>query len=166
MRFFILFLCIIGILADFCASAPNPISKNDGKTINYRLTTDIEPFDYVLEFTPYLENSVDGNEPFTFDGICNISIRTSKHGINTITLHKQDLKIIEQNLVKFAQQNVEYIEIKSNESDDITKKYTLKLAKPLIANEVYVLNFKYIGRLQTDMLGFYRSSYKEGNDTK
>lgn len=163
MKLIILILCGIGILGDLGFSAPrSSMIKNYNKKLNYRLSTDVEPVDYVIELTPYFENNINGKEPFTFDGISNISLKASKSGVDTITLHKQDLKIIEQNLMK----NGETITIKSTKYDEVTNKYTLKLASPLVQNDVYILNFKYIGKLQTDMHGFYRSFYREGNVTK
>lgn len=168
MKLSILSLCLIGISSDFGSCSP----INEIKTLNYRLNTDIKPLDYIIELTPYFDSSVNGNEPFTFDGICTITLHATKSNVDTITLHKQDLKILEQSLKMRSNSNSSFpqsdedIDIKSNDYNNITNIYTLKLAVPLIKDELYVLKFRYIGRLQTDMHGLYRSSYQKGNVTK
>lgn len=126
--------------------------------MNYRLSPDIEPLDYVIDITPHFGRSVNGKEPFSFDGICSITIKTSKPRIDTITLHTQDLNIVEQSLTRIG--------IISNSYNNETNKYTLKLASHLVKDEPYILNFKYNAKLRTDLYGFYRSSYRVGNITK
>lgn len=144
-----------------CGAQKTMIDIKD-KKLKYRLSTDVEPIDYVIELTPYFDSNITGKEPFTFDGICNISLKAGKSGIDTITLHKQDLQVIELNLTK----NDDEITIESTDYDNISSKYTLQLATPLVENEEYVLSIKYMGKLQSDLYGFYRSSYKEANITK
>lgn len=167
MNLVLLSLCIIGILGNFAHS----ITIEESKKLNYRLNADIEPLDYIIDVTPYFNGSVSGKEPFTFDGICTITFKTKKTNIDTITLHKFNLNIIEESLVKksklFAQfaQKVEKINIQSHEYDNRTEKYTLKLASTLVKDELYILKFKYTGSL-TNGKGFYRTAYKEGNVTK
>lgn len=161
-------LCIIGILIDSCFCT----SINESKSFDYRLNTDILPIDYIIDLTPYFDDSVAGKMPFTFDGICTITIKTNKPNLDAITVHKDDLDILDVSVTKkpgfFAPfpWKVDHIAIKSNEYNNITNKYTMKLASPLVKDESYDLNFKYTGKLRTDMTGFYRSSYKEGNVTK
>lgn len=167
MNLFLLSLCIISTFGGFAYSK----ALNESKRLNYRLNTDIEPLDYIIDVTPYFDNSVPGKEPFTFDGICTITLKTAKTNIDTITLHKLNLNITEESLVKksklFANlpQKVQQIDIKSNDYEAETDKYTLKLAAPLVEDELYVLNFKYTGSL-TNQNGFYRTVYQEGNVTK
>lgn len=153
MKFFTVILCAVGVLIDLSSSA---------ETVDYRLNTNIEPFDYVIEFTPYFNSTVDGKKPFTFDGQCAISLKTNQPDVDAITLHKHDLEIFEHSLTSKS----ENITIVSSNFDNVTDKYTLKLAQPLVKDEAYVLSFKYTGNLRNDMIGFYRSSYKNDNDTK
>lgn len=161
-------LCLFGIFIDFGSCT----SLNQSTALNYRLNTDIQPIDYIIDLTPYFDSSVVGKNPFTFDGICTITIKANKLNIDTITVHKQDLDIIDVSLTKkpgfFAPfpWKIEHINIKSKEYDNITHKYTVKFASPLTKDESYDLNFKYTGNLQNDSIGFYRSSYKDGNVTK
>lgn len=154
MKVFIFVLCII----TFCVHLNKSSPINDNKTLNYRLNTDVEPLDYTIELTPHFDRSVNGREPFTFDGICTITIKASKSNVDTITLHKQDLNILEERLMS--------IDIISNNYNNETNKYTLKLASPLVKDKTYVLNFIFNAKLRTDLYGFYRSSYRDGNITK
>lgn len=160
MRLLTLSLCVIGILADLSICLPT----NEMNTLNYRLNTDVKPLDYVIDLTPYFDDSGNGKEPFTFDGICTITIKALQSNVDTITLHKEDLNILEQSLTKKSKLD-ESIDIKSSDYNDITTIYTLKLASPLVKDELYVLQFKYIGKLHTNMHGLYRSSYVNGNTT-
>lgn len=163
MNLLLLSLCIVGIFGSFAHSKP----LNESKELNYRLNTDIEPLDYIVDVTPYFDSSVSGKEKFTFDGICTITLKARKTNVDTITLHKFNLNITEESLVKkaFVSQKVEEVDIKSHEYDAQTEKYTLKLAAALAKDELYVLHFKYVGSL-TNRNGFYRTVYQEGNATK
>lgn len=161
MNLFLFSLCIVGIIGSFAQSQP----LNESNVLNYRLSTDIEPLDYVIDVTPYFDNSTSGKEKF--DGICTITLKTNKANVDTITLHKVNLNITEESLAKQAsfRQIVENVDIKSHEYDAQTEKYTLKLATTLVRNELYVLNFSYIGSLGKEN-GFQRMVYKAGNGTK
>lgn len=164
MNLYLLSLCFISIFGNFA----HGIATEETAKLNYRLTTDIEPLDYIIDVTPYLDDSVPGKEPFTFDGITTITLKAKKANIDTITLHKLNLNILEEGLIKRSKQfaqKVERINIKSHEYDNRTEKYTLKLATTLVKDELYVLTFKYTGSL-TNGKGFYRTAYKEGNVTK
>lgn len=165
MNRFVFVLCIVDFLATFCRGSPVSHITN----VNYRLSTDIEPLDYIIDLTPYFDDSVRGKEPFTFDGICTITIKARQSNVDTVTLHKQDLDIVELSLTRISHFNgtlVEYTKIKSTNYSEQTNKYTLKLTSSLIKGALYVLNFKYNAKLRTDLYGFYRSFYQEGNVTK
>lgn len=154
-------LCLVGFISDSCVAT----TLNQGNYPNYRLNTDIEPIDYGIDVTPHFE-------PETFNGVCTITLKTSKTNVNTITLHKHDLDITEQRLTKKPSAGapspwkIENINITSSDYDIDTEKYTLKLASPLLKDELYVLHFKYVGQLSTHSSGFYQSSYMEGNVKK
>lgn len=165
-------LCIgIFIVSSSCAS------ENQNKPLNYRLNTDILPIDYTVELTPYFDGSGVGKVPFTFDGIVTITIKARRANVDTITVHKLDLDIHGVSLTKNSSllrpwkrapfiRKIQNIAIKSNEYDDDTHKYSVKLASPLIRGEAYDMHFWYTGKVQSDMTGLYRSSYVEGSVTK
>lgn len=167
MKRFQLILCICCIFAD--------ISSSEDEKLNYRLNTDIEPIDYVIDVTPYFDSNVPGKKQFTFDGACTITFKTTKPNVSEITLHKRLLNITAQSLTQAkastslstqVPQNVESIEITSNDYNGKTNKYTLKLSSSLVPNNEYDLKFEYVGVLNDDGVGFYRKSYQEGNVTK
>lgn len=160
-------LCIIGLLTELSSSAPSPAVIED-EELNYRLNTDIEPINYIIDVTPYFDDKTSGKQAFTFDGIVIITLKSNESNVTRIVLHKQDMDIKWQTLTKVPENdsNVENIPLTSDNYDNITKKYTIELSNALIKDEIYMLKFEYTGKLQTDMLGFYRSSYKEGNETK
>lgn len=168
-RIIVLTLCIsIGVLTNFCSSS----DVNDGQKENYRLTYDILPTDYIVDVTPYFDTNLNGKAPFTFDGLCTITIKPRVANVDTIALHKQYLNILEQtlttapNLNESTHQLAESVAIKSSEYNNVTNKYSLKLTAPLVKDKLYVLKFKYTGKLQTDYHGFFYDKYREGNTTR
>ena len=180
MRFLLVILCVFAPLIDISSSAPS-VQNIDNKSnstldkvekLNYRLDSDILPVDYVIKLTPYFNNE-SGKEAFTFDGNVKITIQATKSGVNVITLHKEDLNITEQSVTAtpslfptFLPWNALDLNIHHTEYDERTKKYSIYLSQPLFQSQLYDLNISYTGKLRTDMLGFYRSSYKDGNVTK
>lgn len=179
MRFLLVILLVIELLIDISLSAPSlqdidsaSNSKEKIEEINYRLDNDVLPIDYVIELTPYFNNETD-KEAFTFDGSVKITLQPTKTDVKIITLHKDDLNISDHNLAlktkyfpTFPWELQNNIIIDHNEYDERTKKYSIVLSEPLVQNQEYELTIKYTGKLRTDVLGFYRSSYKDGNVTK
>lgn len=169
MKWFALSLCIIGVLADLSLSAPSVIVAEKP---NYRLNDDVWPTEYTIEVTPYFDDKTPGKKAFTFDGVCTIKLKATKSNIKEIVLHVDDLTITKKEMKNqpdfFAPfpWNIESLKIDTSGPDEITKKYTIKLEKALEKNKIYDLYFEYTGILQTDMHGFYRSSYKDGEKIK
>lgn len=127
----------------------------------YRLPTRVVPSHYEILITPFF----DGPYQFTFDGNVKITIRTSAQNVNEIVLHTHDLIIREPlNTLKEAKDPTT-IQITSRSRNAITQKYTLSLASPLRTNIDYVLEFYYTGNLNSEMKGFYRSSYVQDGVT-
>lgn len=162
---------LIGSLvgSNLCA----PASETEkAENLDYRLNTDIEPTDYVIELTPYFTN--DTGKLFTFDGSITITLRPTKADVNIITLHQEDLEITEQSLTPKADLflgfgwNLRDTNFNLNHTayDSRTKKYSIFLGNALDQAMSYELKLKFSGKLRTDMLGFYRSSYKDGDETK
>lgn len=165
-------ICFVGLFVDISYSEQNLTDENvveQSEALDYRLNTDIKPINYDIILTPYFEEAPTGKEPFTFDGYVSIMLQPTKSNVDTITLHLDDLVIAKQSLsYKFSwwpmlQMNVP---IKDQRYVNKTQKYTIDLSKPLDVTKTYNLLFEYTGKLRTDMHGFYRSSYKEGNETK
>ena len=165
MKLFLWSLCIIiGLSTSFCTAH---VTSEDEK-LDYRLNTDIEPLHYSIDVTPHFgDNIIPSKEPSVFDGTCSITLKTIKSNVSSITLHKLDLDIVEKKLTfdssvmtQFARKD-ENINIISSDYNNITEKFTLHLSSPLIKDELYVLHFKYTGKINKDMSGFYRGSYQD-----
>lgn len=147
-------------MIDTSLSAPNLQSRV--VEVNYRLNRDVEPIDYLLELTPYLTKTGD-KEQFTYDGKVTIKLKPTEPGVKVITLHKQDLNV---KLVGVSD-TLKSGSISDHDSyDPQTNKYSVILKEPLIERRVYELELVFSGKLRTDMTGFYRSSYRDGNETR
>lgn len=159
---------IVAFLIVYTASEPLVLSNNV-EQIHYRLPTKIRPISYVLDLTPHFDNS-SGYEAFTFNGIVEISLHTEFQDVKEIVLHLKDINITKAELrMKREWGSYSWLmpqyKINKRILDNVTDKYTILLDQSLIPNQIYVLKFEYVGRLQTDMHGFYRSSYEEDGKT-
>lgn len=127
----------------------------------YRLPTRVVPSHYDITITPYFE----GDKKFTFEGDVRITLRTSAQNVNEIVLHTHDLVIREDLNTLKELKDPTYIIITNRSRNTITQKYTVSLASPMKTNIDYVLEFYYTGNMNTEMKGFYRSSYVEDGVT-
>lgn len=125
------------------------------ENIDYRLPTRVVPSNYDITITPYFE----GDKRFTFDGVVTITIRTSQLNVNEIVVHAHDLTIREDMSTLTESKDPTTIVITNRSRNSITQKYTLSLASAMKTNTDYNLVFYYTGNMNTDMKGFYRSSY-------
>lgn len=123
--------------------------------IDYRLPTRVVPSNYDITITPYFE----GEKQFTFDGVVRITIRTSQQNVNEIVVHAHDLTMRESMNTLTEAKDPTSITITNRSRNAITQKYTLSLASAMKTNTDYILEFYYTGNMNTDMKGFYRSSY-------
>lgn len=131
-------------------------------TTAYRLPTNIIPSHYQIYLAPHISPE----ENFTFDGEVKITAEVNRT-LKKITLHTDQLNILS---------------IKISNINDKEKPLELKHSTPLrrekyhftdIPMENYILEgtkiiieIKYTGTLNTEMRGFYRSSYKTKSETR
>lgn len=133
-------------------------------TENYRLDTNVLPINYDVTLTPYI-TSDSGDKLFTFDGTARITLFTNAVDQKIIVLHSKYLIFQATTLHEVAEPQTPLF-ILSQQYNNVTDKLTLELSAALRPNVNYVLEFVYTGTLQTDMSGFYRSSYVENGETK
>ncbi|XP_019564006.3 membrane alanyl aminopeptidase [Aedes albopictus] len=123
----------------------------------YRLNDDVMPSHYDLTLTPYFEDE-DTHQAFTFDGISAMTFRVTKPGVTSIVLHMWKINITSW-----------FLKLSSDSSDvphgvesydEETHKLTIPVNQALAENTDYLLIFNYVGLLDDDMHGFYRSYYK------
>lgn len=123
---------------------------------DYRLNYDVLPSHYDIELTPYFEDE-GTHKAFTFDGISVMTFRVSKPGVTSIVLHKFKIDITSW-FLKLASNSAD---VSHGEAtyDEETHKLTIPVTQPLAEGTDYMLTFNYVGLLDDDMRGFYRSYY-------
>lgn len=155
-------LCAVSVLSAVPSTDSN---TKQSETLNYRLPKNVLPNRYIVELTPYF-TSDNGKQQFTFDGKVDITLRAVQSEVRQIVLHMNEIEVNGSPRLKDALTSLVEIKIVSINYDIRTHKYTVILEKPLPINEEYVLSIQYLGRLSTNMRGFYRSSYEENGVTK
>lgn len=139
------------------------ISAQD--TDNYRLPTSIIPSNYDIEITPYFEAEV-GKPQFTFDGIARITLRTAQQNVAQLIIHSVNLNLTDITRLTEWPDIQTSISVGVMTDNTLTQKRTFQLTSALKPNQDYILTFQYVGYMDTDMNGFYRSSYTENGATK
>ncbi|XP_058118577.1 uncharacterized protein LOC131284057 [Anopheles ziemanni] len=125
---------------------------------DYRLNDDVWPTHYEIEIKPYIEAEA-GKQAFTFDGNTKITVTTEKQGVTLIKLHMARMDISAWSVVRKSDNSL--VQTLTQIYDSETEVLTLPLANgvTLQPNTEYVLSFTYVGNMDDDMAGFYRSYY-------
>ncbi|XP_045494517.1 aminopeptidase N [Colias croceus] len=126
--------------------------------IDVRLPSNIKPDRYYLKLTPYI---FEGN--FTFDGEISVII-TVRNETDTVTFHGVELTFISIEL--FKKEDGRPIKILQRREDVSKQFHILTTEETLKAGQQYVLNITYVGILNDNLHGFYRSSYEEKKDKR
>jgi hypothetical protein len=131
--------------------------------VDVRLPRAILPISYSLKFIPFI---IPDN--FTFRGEARIRLQVNEETLN-ITLHSVDLEIADSDITIYKLKDGE----QDKEVDKTGHKFIkekefliIEMKEKLKKDEKYLLIIKFIGKLNENMQGFYRSSYKEGNETR
>jgi aminopeptidase N len=137
-------------------------ATSNGKSSQMRLSKSVVPQKYVIFITPFIEK-----DNFTIKGHVEIDILFKKKNVRSITLHSQDLKIVD-NTVKVTGSNKENFEITGFGFEEATHFLTIYLSRELPTDSTIKLSIDYLGELKEDLMGFYRSSYfnEETNSTE
>lgn len=135
--------------AEHVDSISSWLSEEYDTTVDYRLPTTIYPSIYEVYLSPYLAV---GN--FTFDGSVRI-VATVNEQTDEIVLHYNEITVASITI----NANSTAIAISSTKYDSTTDKYTILLETELQAGTIIEINITYVGTLDDDMEGFYRSSY-------
>lgn len=115
----------------------------------YRLPKSIVPKSYVVKLTPYIEP-----DKFTFDGNVHITANVVE-STNQVVLHINELDLVSVTLMANGKP-LKPIDAKKNQQYHL---YTLTLSTILPIGSKLDIEIFYSGILNTDMRGFYRSSY-------
>lgn len=179
------------VLALATCWAQDPILQNVGpfdfenvqeKDIRkYKLPVDIEgvkPINYEILLRPYFDDAPKGKNDFSFDGSVNITLEITQM-TESITLHAKQLDIIEAKLqCVLLTSNTQELEPPKIFEAEVIQNPDLQEADFIVLNftkniflttrdrkYAYFLIITYNGTLeQTDLRGFYKSSYKNNKD--
>lgn len=145
------------------ASIPVPtefVSKTLDDLPNYRLPTNIKPTYYDITLQPIFNTSND--ESFTFKGISVIELNV-KEPTDKIIFHARNLNISSASIEILTNPYAEpSLNITNIIYDEVEQRdfVTLILNKNVSLDVPLRLTLNYIGKLNDDLRGFYRSSYK------
>ncbi|KMQ91241.1 aminopeptidase n [Lasius niger] len=133
---------------------------------DYRLPKNVVPKNYVIELTPYINTGDEKN--FTFDGKSEIYLQVKENNTTTITFHAKNITLHSVNLTYEKPEPQIKEDTFLNFKEDKYKDFiTVSLSNPIDTGTKNVkLSLSYTGVLNDELRGFYRSSYKKGNETR
>ena len=126
----------------------------------YRLPKTLKPFFYDLKVLTSFDVQT---EPNLFDGDLIIKF-TCIESTNLISFHKDELEIIESS-IKITNEESEF-SFSSTSYDKDTQIYKIELTQSLTSNKNYSISMKYVGKVQANNFGFYKSFYTDSNGAK
>ena len=137
-------------------------ATSNGKSPQMRLPKHIQPQKYAIFLTPFIIK-----DNFTIQGHVEIDVFVTQVDVKTIILHSQDMTIFE-NTVKVIGNDNQNFEILGFGYEKTTNFFYIHLANDIPANGSVKLSMDYLGDLNSDLTGFYRSSYlnDETNSTE
>lgn len=131
------------------------------KTLPYiRLPRSIVPEHYDIELQPYI---IENN--FTFDGKVKIVIKVLEPTDN-VTVHINNVTVESGSVRLRDLQSRKDQEIWSKSQDEEKQFYILHLKENLKKDAKYEIYMEYVGSLNDQLTGFYRSSYTDPNGNK
>lgn len=127
-----------------------------------RLPRSLKPVSYNINLLPFIFPS-----NFTFIGDVNIVFTVSEECDN-ITLHATDLQIslVEVFHLNNTQKTEERLKVTGYSTDLERQFFVVKMKQNFIQGNSYKIFLKFNGKLNDNLHGFYRSSYKLGNETR
>lgn len=120
------------------------------------------PHEYDIHLIPYMEETLPPKN-FTFDGHVQILLEVTE-ATNLIRLHANDMEVLKDSVkVHDAEtgDEVEVVDVIRTDPADDRHFLDVSLAADLEVGSNYTLNINFIGKLNDDMEGFYRSNYFE-----
>ncbi|KAL7640964.1 UNVERIFIED_CONTAM: hypothetical protein RMT77_008101 [Armadillidium vulgare] len=133
-----------------------PDSKEKQRIKNVRLPKNIKPLLYYVRLRPYIY----GN--FTFDGHVQMTFEALQDTMN-VTLHIYDIITKNETIKIVLKESSKEVKIKSHKYDHERQFYIAQLGESLKKDKIYVISMDFVGYLNTQLRGFYRSSYKDKN---
>ncbi|XP_053604245.1 membrane alanyl aminopeptidase-like [Plodia interpunctella] len=167
-RWFFLLVGIV-LLQDTLSFSPIPDLEDEWATYTetlrdpaYRLPTTTVPVRYEVTLTPYFDVAATEERQFTFDGVVRIWIEATQQNVNEIVLHCNNITIGTVNVFT-SSVDAPSVDILVAEDQRVCEApysfLRLRTSQPLQLGQEYVVYINFIGNLQTNMRGFYRSFY-------
>lgn len=162
----VLCVIIVGLLVGYLTpckleNKPEGVSElRQKKPLPYvRLPRSIVPEHYDVELQPYL---VPDN--FTFDGKVRILIKVLEP-TNNVTVHINNITVDAGSVRLTEAGSGSAVEVTKTSEDELRQFYILHLKQDLKQGAEYEVSMEYVGSLNDQLTGFYRSSYTdpEGN---
>ena len=145
-------------------TVPDPTRKPLPKDV--RLPLNVSPLHYDVHLRPDIYG--DDAKDFNFSGSVRIHVNCTRH-TETITLHTKRLDILTtsiQMLVDSGAAEQQSPKCLSWREDKLREFLVLSFDRPLEPGFQYRLTIDFRGRIKTNLIGIYLSSYKQGNETK
>jgi hypothetical protein len=105
---------------------------------------------------------------FTFDGLVKINF-WAKEATNLIRMHANDMTIDEGSIMLTNKDTGEEVPVSGTvmaEPGDDRHFFDINLPSELTAGSNYTVSINFVGKLNDDMEGFYRSNYFEDGEEK
>ena len=134
---------------------------NDEDILTGRLPRTVVPLRYNITLTPYLypEDVKDQQSLFTFDGHVEIFIECME-STNRISIHSNSMKISQLSVYNDQLENIKVI---SYEEDFRFEILQVDLSTNLSVGTVYVIYITYKRLINTQLVGFFKTSYEDSN---
>ncbi|XP_018046832.1 PREDICTED: puromycin-sensitive aminopeptidase-like protein [Atta colombica] len=148
---FLKVLLNVGLIFTAAALSIDEDLENDLSTVNYRLPDNVVPVHYNIGLIPYIEK-----DNFTFNGKSHIIIEIRRASQN-ISLHALDL-IINETATSLISNDTDIYAPTTHNYDNKTEILTLYFNDKLSPG-IYSLYIQFIGILNDELHGFFRTSY-------
>lgn len=165
-------LLIVGALASQAAPPPMISSHQEelpvAPKVDYILKRDFLPSEYTIYLKTYLADIYDEKDRFVFNGTSEMIFQYYGNvSENVLTIHVKNLNGIKYELFELNNGTKIEKKIDATDSDKITDKVNITLSGETFKNGVnYSLTSTYIGQMDDDMHGFYRSQYEDDKGNK
>lgn len=125
-----------------------------------RLPRSIVPEHYDVELRPHI---VPDN--FTFDGKVRILVRVVQ-ATNNVTLHVHNLTVDSDSIRLTDARSGDVLPVSSTSEDEEKQFYVLHPKDNLVQGKTYEVYMEFVGSLNDQLAGFYRSSYTDADGNK
>lgn len=131
--------------------------------IDVRVPNNTIPYHYSVELKPNIYG--DDPEKFTFDGNVEVYLECVTP-TNIVTVHINHLTV-DNSSIEFVSLSGGSAPLWTSYDIDLVRQFfKLNLDGDLSPGNKYIMKMSFTGPLTDDLMGLYRSSYKEGNITK